>query len=238
VLITFGLYTILLYARHERFKISLSPTVIAVGAFFVSLIISTFVGVDWYHSFWDNHERMLGLFTIFHYIAYYFIATSLFKTWDDWKKALRVFLIAGSLVMLVGILQIFNPNLLLNQGSPRIIATLGNAIYVGGYGMFLIFVSFLLFLKEENKIWKWASVCVGLLAFAALIFSGTRGSMLGLVAGSAVMLFGYIIFLRDFPKTRKILVAIAVLGFALIALLYVFRNSELVQKNSGGQSCI
>jgi hypothetical protein len=56
--------------------------------------------------------------------------------------------------MLVGILQIFNPNLLLNQGSPRIIATLGNAIYVGGYGMFLIFVSFLLFLKEENKILK------------------------------------------------------------------------------------
>lgn len=225
-----GAYVLLLIINWSEFRPKFSWLNVAVAGFFLSFAISTFAGVDWYHSFWDNHERMLGLFTIFHYIAYYFIATSLFKTWDDWKKALRVFLIAGSLVMLVGILQIFNPNLLLNQGSPRIIATLGNAIYVGGYGMFLIFVSFLLFLKEENKIWKWASVCVGLLAFAALIFSGTRGSMLGLVAGSAVMLFGYIIFLRDFPKTRKILVAIAVLGFALIALLYVFRNSELVQK--------
>lgn len=225
-----GAYVLLLIINWSEFRPKFSWLNVAVAGFFLSFAISTFAGVDWYHSFWDNHERMLGLFTIFHYAAYYFIATSLFKTWDDWKKALRVFLVAGSAVMFVGILQIFNPNLLLNQGSSRIIATLGNAIYVGGYGMFLIFVSFLLFLKEENQIWKWLSVCAGLLAFVALIFSGTRGSMLGFFAGSAVMLLGYIIFLRDFPKTRKILVAIAALGFVLIALLYVFRNSEFVQK--------
>ena len=225
-----GGYILLLLINWHEFKPKFSWLNIAVITFFLSFAISTFAGVDWYHSFWDNHERMLGLFTIFHYVAYYFIATSLFKTWDDWKKALRVFLVAGSAVMFVGILQIFNPNLLLNQGSDRIIATLGNAIYVGGYGLFLMFVSFLLFIKEENKFWKWFAAAAGLMAFVAMVFSGTRGSILGLMAGLAVAILGYIIVLRDFPRTRKILISVAVVGVVLVGLLYAFRNSSFVQK--------
>jgi O-antigen ligase len=225
-----GGYVLLLFINWQEFKPKFSWLHMAVLGFFISFSISTFAGVDWYHSFWDNHERMLGLFTIAHYVAYYFVVGAMFKTWDEWKRALRVFLVAGSAVMFVGVLQIFNPNLLLNQGSPRIIATLGNAIYVGGYGMFLVFVSFLLFLKEENKVWKWVSACAGLLAFVSMIFSGTRGSMLGFVIGSAVALVAYILFLRDLPKVRKILMIIAGFGVILVGLLYVFRNSEFVQK--------
>ncbi len=225
-----GGYVLLLFINWQEFKPKFSWLHVAVLGFFISFSISTFAGVDWYHSFWDNHERMLGLFTIAHYVAYYFIAGAMFKTWDDWKRALRMFLVAGSAVMFVGVLQIINPNLLLNQGSPRIIATLGNAIYVGGYGMFLVFVSFLLFLKEENKVWKLVSVCAGLLAFVSMIFSGTRGSMLGFVIGSAIALIAYILFLRDLPKVRKILMIIAGSGIILVGLLYAFRNSEFVKK--------
>jgi hypothetical protein len=56
-----------------------------------------------------------------------------------WRTALRVFLVAGTLVMLVGMLQVLKPDFLLNQGDKRIIGTLGNAIYMGGYGLFLMF---------------------------------------------------------------------------------------------------
>jgi O-antigen ligase/tetratricopeptide (TPR) repeat protein len=223
-------YILLLFINWQEFRPKFSWLSIAVGAFFVSFTISTFAGVDWYHSFWDNHERMLGLFTIFHYVAYYFICSSLFKTWDDWRKALKVFLVAGSLVMLVGLIQVLNPNLLLNQGSGRVIATLGNAIYVGGYGLFLVFVSFLLFVKENNKIWKLVEVVTALLAFFGMIFSGTRGSLIGLVGGIGLGVISYIIFLKDFPKTRKILGGIVVLGLVLIGLLYNFRESAFVQK--------
>lgn len=92
----------------------------AVIAFILSFAISTFTGVDPYHSFWDNHERMLGLFTILHYGLYFFILGSVLKTWTEWQKAFKIFLIAGSLVMLIGVAQKFNPDLLLNQGSSQI----------------------------------------------------------------------------------------------------------------------
>ncbi len=223
-------YVLLLFINWQEFRPKFSWLSLAVGAFFISFAISTFTGVDPYHSFWDNHERMLGLFTIFHYVAYYFICSSIFKTWDDWKKALKIFLVAGSLVMVVGIVQVANPNLLLNQGADRVIATLGNAIYVGGYGLFLLFVSSLLFITETNKFWKYAEVGTGLLAFLGMIFSGTRGSILGLMAGIGFAMISYIVVLKNHPKTRKILAALVVLGIALIAVLYNYRETAFVQK--------
>lgn len=229
VTIMMGCYALLLFINWQEFKPKFSILNLALIIFLVSFTISTFVGVDPYHSFWDNHERMLGLFTIFHYVAYYFICTSIFKDWTDWRKALRVFISAGSVAMFIGILQHYKSGLLLNQDSSRVASTLGNSIYVGGYGLFLIFTSFLLFIKEENKIWKWLEVAAGILATLGIFFSGTRGSMLGLVAGLGVALFGYIIVLRDFPKTRKILTGVGVAGVAIISLLYSFRQTDFVQ---------
>jgi O-antigen ligase len=225
-----GGYILLLCINWQEFKPKFSFLNIAVAGFFASFAISTFVGVDPYHSFWDNHERMLGLFTIFHYVAYYFICSSLFKTWDDWKKALKIFLLAGSLVMIVGVMQIINPDLLLNLGSPRVIATLGNAIYVGGYGLFLTFVAFLLFIKETNSVWKWIEAAAGVLAFVGMVFSGTRGSLLGLALSIPVILISYIVVFREFPKTRKILSGVVVASVAVVVLLYAFRNTAFVQK--------
>src|SRR3989339_866532 len=187
VTLMLGGYILLLMINWKEFRPRFTALNMALIVFFASFAASTFVGVDPYHSFWDNHERMLGLFTIFHYIAYYFICSSTFKNWTEWKKTLRIFLIAGSLVMFVGILQIFKPNLLLNQGAARVASTLGNPIYVGGYGLFLTFVSFLLFIKENNKLWKWIEAAVGVLAIIGMVYSGTRGSMLGLAVGLGVL---------------------------------------------------
>ncbi len=229
VTLMIGCYVLLLFINWQEFKPKFSILNLALAGFLASFAISTFVGVDPYHSFWDNHERMLGLFTIFHYVAYYFICSSVFKNWIDWSKALKVFLVAGSMVMFVGILQHFKDGILLNQDSGRVASTLGNSIYVGGYGLFLVFVSFLLFIKENNKTWKWLEIAGGFLALLGMFFSGTRGSILGLVAGVAVAVLGYIIVLRDFPKTRKILAGVAVAGVAIISLLYVFRQTSFVQ---------
>ncbi|HSR89239.1 MAG TPA: O-antigen ligase family protein [Candidatus Udaeobacter sp.] len=230
VTLMIGCYILLLCINWQEFKPKFSALNIALFVFLISFAISTFVGVDPYHSFWDNHERMLGLFTIFHYIAYYFICSAVLKDWTDWNKALKIFLSAGSLVMIVGVLQIFKPDMLLNGGSDRVASTLGNSIYVGGYGLFLTFVSFLLFIKEKNKNWKYIEAAAGALAILGMFFSGTRGSMLGLIVGMAVAVVGYIFVLRDFPKTRKVLLGLAIFGVAVIALLYAFRQTSFVQK--------
>lgn len=70
-LLMIAAYGLLFFLNKEEFKPRFSWLHITVLASLVGLFISTFAGVDWYNSFWDNHERMLGSFTIFHYVAYY-----------------------------------------------------------------------------------------------------------------------------------------------------------------------
>lgn len=221
-------YALLLIINWQEYKPKLTPVSIALLAFLLSFALSTFFGVDSYHSFWDNHERMLGLFTIIHYVLYFFICTNIFKSWTEWKWALRFFLLGGFVVMLIGLMQVSNPNLLLNQGSERVASTLGNAIYVGGYGLFLFFVSMLLFLKEKLPIWKYIDAIAGAVALFGMYYSGTRGSMLGLVVGLGVLLVGYAILLKDKPKVRRTLIGIMVVGVLIIGFLLVNKQSAFV----------
>jgi len=227
--IMLGVYVLLLIINWQEYKPKFTALNLAAAAFFLSFALSTFIGVDPYHSFWDNHERMLGLFTIIHFVLYYFIVTATFKTWNEWKWAMRIFLLAGSVVMFVAFLQTQNPNLLLNQGAARTASTLGNSIYVGGYGLFLVFVAFLLAMREKNNpVWRWTAVVFGILAFLGMFWSGTRGSLLGFVAGAGTAIIGYIIVLKDHKKTRFSLLGILIVGIIAISLLYTFRKTNFV----------
>ena len=223
-----GGYAALLLINWEEYRPRITPISLALLAFLLSFIFSTLAGVDSYHSFWDNHERMLGLFTILHYAVYYFIVNALFKSWVDWKWALRFFLIAGSIVMFIGVLQKGNPELLLNQGSDRVASTLGNAIYVGGYGLFLFFVSLLLYMREKNNVWKATYSCLAVLAIVGVLFSGTRGSMLGLIVGFLTMVICYAVVLHNQRRLRYRLWAIFVCFWLLLGVLYINRQSYFV----------
>lgn len=227
VLLLIG-YILLLYQSFKEYKPKITLLTLALLIFIISFAISTFSGVDAYHSFWDNHERMLGLFTIIHYVIYYFVCSAIFKTWVDWRRALRIFLFAGSIVMFIGVLQHWDPELLLNQGSDRVRSTLGNAIYVGGYGLFLSFVSLLLMAKEKNLMWSIAEGLMGLLAIFGLFFSGTRGSMLGFLVGVFVLMVGYFLIIKDRPKIRLILLGLIIASVGAIGIMYGYRQTSFV----------
>ncbi len=223
------LYVLLLAINWQQYKPKLNYLNLAVFLFLLSFAISTFSGADSYHSFWDNHERMLGLFTLIHYVAFYFVSAAVLKDWKDWKWAGRVFLSGGFVVMFIGWLQTQNSQLLLNQGSDRVASTLGNSIYVGGYGLFLTFLAVLLFSREKNVLWKWFYGIAGFFGFMGMFWSGTRGSMLGLIAGVAFAMIGYIVVLKNYPKLRYSLVGVAILGVVGISLLYSFKQTTFVQ---------
>ncbi len=225
-----ALYVLLLVINWSEYRPKFSPLMLAVLAFLFSFTLSTFFGTDSYHSFWDNHERMLGLFTIFHYIAYFLVCSQIFKTWSEWKSVLRVFLLAGSLVMMVGMLQVINPNFLLNQGSFRIIATLGNAIYVGGYGLFLFFAALLLFLKESGWGWRTAYGIGGVLGLLGMFFSSTRGSLVGFVFAIGLSLISYTAVMKDNKKVRWYLVGVITVASVFLAVAYFNRLSPIVQR--------
>jgi O-antigen ligase len=221
-------YALLLIINYEEYRPRFSAVSLALTAFLASFTLSTFFGMDAYHSFWDNHERMLGLFTVVHYVIYYFICTAVLKNWSDWKRALQVFLIAGSIVMFIGVLQKFNQNLLLNQGSDRVASTLGNAIYVGGYGLFLFFVSMLLASREKRF---WLKLLYGgfsVLALFGLFFSGTRGSVLGILAGLSTVLIAYSFLLKSNPPLRRVAFYLIAFIVLLSGSLFIFRHNPII----------
>ena len=227
-LVLLGIFLVLLFSNAKKYWPKKDPLATAIVLFFISFSISTFVGVDWYRSFWDNHERMLGLFTIFHYVAYYLAIASIVKKESDWQWLHRAFLFAGSIVMFIGVMQVFKPTLLLNRGS-RVASTLGNSIYVGGYGMFLLFLSITAFTREKLKSWKYFYGLTGLLGIAGVLFSGTRGTVVGL--GVATIILGGMFLLTKknvYPKAWKIVLAIALLGTIVTGLLFTFRQTEFV----------
>jgi len=223
-----GCYVLLLIVNWKEYRPKMTPINIAVLLFLISFTVSTFVGADPYHSFWDNHERMLGLFTIFHYVSFFFVSTAIFKDWKDWRVALLWFLGAGSIVMFIALMQKFSPELLLNRGSGRVSSTLGNPIYVSGYGLFLFFTSALLVFKEKVKVWKYLEIVMGILAVVGLFGGGSRGPMLGWLVGVGLVFLLYAIFLKGSKKVRNSVWGIIVLGLVLISVLYINRESEFV----------
>ncbi len=229
ILFMIGLYCILLAINWQEFRPRFNLVSVSVLAFLLSFLVSSVLGVDFYHSLWDNQERMLGLFTIIHYTALFFIAQVVFKNWQDWRRVLLIFLASGSVVMLIGCYQKIDPFFLLNQGSDRVASTLGNAIYVGGLGLFLFFISLLLFLKETSPRWRVLQALGGLLALLGMIFSGTRGSLLGLLVSLLVIILGYSLLLKNQQKVRiglGILFGAIVLG---VGFLYINRQALWVQ---------
>ncbi|MFZ2189848.1 MAG: O-antigen ligase family protein [Candidatus Magasanikiibacteriota bacterium] len=231
VVLMFGAYILLLAINWQEYKPRFTPVNMAIGLFYFSFLLSTFVGVDWYKSFWDNHERMLGLFTITHFALYYLVLSSVFKSAVDWKWFLRIFLGAGFLVMFVGFWQQYvNPQALLNNGGDRVSATLGNPIYFSGYGLFLLFIGYYLWIKEKgNNFWRTFAVVGGLFGFLGIFWGVTRGAVLGLLAGVGVLCFSYIITLKEHKKIQQIMAGAMILIIVMMGIFYAFRQTDFVK---------
>ncbi|PIR03767.1 MAG: hypothetical protein COV59_03780 [Candidatus Magasanikbacteria bacterium CG11_big_fil_rev_8_21_14_0_20_39_34] len=224
-----SVYSVLLLGSVKKYSLVKTPINISIFVFLLSLTISTFVGVDPYKSFWDSHERMLGLFTLFHFIFYYYVLTSVLRKEEDWKWLLRSFLFVGMLVAFIGVLQKGNPDFLYNRGAYRVSATLGNAIYFSGLGLFTTYLGALLFWKEEHRYWKIYSAVGTLLGLLAIFLGGTRGTFLGLLAGIAFALFFYAFTSEKGSKTRKVTIGLIIAGVVLLSSIFFFKNTAFVK---------
>lgn len=233
ILLMLGLYLVLLASDWKTYKPKLFSIITASVLFFIaSWIISTFAGADWTRSFWDNHERMLGTFTLMHFAVYYLIIVSVFKKKEDWYWFLKIFLGAGMIVMALGWVQYIKPDFLVNRNGNRVPSTLGNPIYYGGYALFLLFVSLLLLWQEKNKKLKFVWIFCAIASFLGVFFSGTRGTMIGLFAG---VIWSFVLFLI-LIKEKKLRLKLGSIFLGLILLggfVFFFRENNVIRKIPG-----
>ncbi len=141
----------------------------------------------------------------------------------DRRMWLRITALASIPVSLYAILQYFGVDPILpaagyhfGEGKFMIVrppATLGHAAYLATYLLYAIFAGAELEIHESKPLFKAAAFASSVLAFFAMIFSGTRAALVGLAAGAVFML------LRD-RLNRKVLYAAAALA-VLVAAIYV-----------------
>ena len=212
----------------------------ALALFVLIMAIADAQGVLPFKSFWSNYERMDGWVTLVHVLALTVVAASVLSTEKLWRRFWQVSLCVSMFVALYGFLQIFGA-LALGEGgiaglSARIDATFGNPIYLAVYMLFHIFMAAILWVQMRAQrpreewlpftLWYGSAIVLDALA---LLFTGTRGTTLGLIGGA---LLAFLIYSFTPDASRRLrqysigaIIAVAVLGGGLWAA----RDTAFVQ---------
>ena len=211
----------------------------AFALFVLVMAIADAQGANPFKSFWSNFERMDGWVTLIHLLMLLVVAASILTTEKLWRRFWQMSLVISVLVAGYGYLQIAGA-LALGEGGAsglgaRIDATFGNPIYLAAYMLFHVFIAALLWVQMWNALKPgnrtllslWYGAAIGLDAFA-LLFTGTRGTTLGLIGGAGLAL---LLFALSSEASQKLKRTTAVIFAAVIILgggLWVARNTSFV----------
>ncbi len=145
----------------------------ALLLYVVIVAIADLNGMNPFKSMWSNFERMEGFVTYLHMFALFIVAGSILKTEQIWHKWFNVVIGVSASINIYGLYELLKvENFTTND--PRLQSTLGNAIYLAVFELFVIIFCFIFFFRKNRK--------------AVEIYNPI---MLGINAGFAVMLFGF-----------------------------------------------
>ena len=216
-----------LAAIEIRWRPRASIILAAVVAFVAVVALADTLGVNPTKSIWSNFERMEGLVTLLHLLAYTVVAASMFSQkqvslWF-WRASLGV----ASIVSLHAIIQF------ITTGKQRLDATLGNPIYLAVFALFHIFIALILLARRNASTRERVLYSLVLpLLFWVLFMTATRGAILGVLGGLLLAGIGIIFTLRRNTKIQ--FVAGALVAFILIGMgsFFLARESAFVQENT------
>ncbi|MFA6253173.1 MAG: O-antigen ligase family protein [Patescibacteria group bacterium] len=170
-------------------------------------IISAFWGVDLQYSWWTGQERMSGLVSLLHFVAYLYLLVNVFSA-KDWLYFFRGILAVGIIIFLKSINE-------LNIGQQRASGPLGNPIYLGEYFLYLFWFAGLLFFINKNKIERWIMAIFLFLGIVGIFISGSRGPLMSL----AVALVLYLLWNILHIKKLSIKLALVFFGISIATVI-------------------
>ncbi|MDP3004058.1 MAG: O-antigen ligase family protein, partial [Candidatus Azambacteria bacterium] len=228
-------FYVILAISDSRFRPKFNWVLKAVILLTLILIITSFIGVDAFRSFWGNTERMSGVIAWFHFVAFAVILSGILKTEKEWRNFFGVAVVVSIFEFFYVLAQYFGASWVWLSGSQA--GTIGNTDLIASYAIFSAFFALYLWqssppdsLRDSKRAgkfqWLWAMAFF--LNIGTLFLASSRGAILGFGAG----LFIYsILSAWKNPKTLKtwgIIISILILSYVI---LFLSRNSNFV-KNS------
>jgi O-antigen ligase len=221
--------------RDAKYRPKASGLMWSLLAFIAVVGVANIFSENPYKSFWSNYERMEGYIALLHLGIFAFIASNIFRTTKEWFWYAVTSISVSSIVLLIGLSDAIG-GLMSNGVAPRISVMLGNSTYVGAY--FFIHAGILLLIavsdkKVRQEKWRIAAYALGIIAFiAGVFFTGTRGTVLGILGGSFVAGILLAIFERKHPLLRKIATGTVIGVTALVGLFFILKDTAVVQNVS------
>ena len=202
--------------------------VLAMLAIFVGVVaLSSLLGENFYRSFWSNYERMEGLVTYLHLLAYFLVLAGTMKTERIWNRLFHTTLFASAIIAFYGVSQLFGI-LQTHQGN-RLDATLGNASYLAVYMIFHIFLAMALFYRARDYR-KWIYLFIIILESFVLYHTATRGAILGTIGG--LFISWILIAILSSNKKSKLAHISLLAGIAVIITGFLFLKTTNFVKTS------
>lgn len=237
----------ILALRDEKYRVNIkkSPLTIAYAIFMVILLLADIFAVDSSKALWSNYERMEGFVGHIHMFGYFFVLTAMLTTLKSWQNMFKVFLGANLLVLIYGYGQLlgakgyifaakfptmatwFSDKFPIHQSENRLDATIGNSAYFAIFCLMSLSIAALLWSQHKSLKSAWWYPTIIVLNLIALFYSGTRGTMIGLVAG--VLLTLGIIAWHEKGHARKVLFGVLVAVIVGVSLLFSFKNSAFIK---------
>ncbi len=244
-----GWVILALYDTKYRISIKKSPLTIAYLVFIGILLVADIFGVDPMKSIWSNFERMEGFVGHIHFFIYFFVLTAMLHTLKEWQTMLKVFIWANIAVLFYGYCQlmgapgyIFADNLPakivsyfstafpVHQGGNRLDATIGNSAYYAIFCLMSAFIAGVLWSQMQNPKQSRFYPILIFLNFVAIFYSGTRGTIIGLVFGVLVSL-GLIAW-HEKGKARKVFIGVLLALALSLGTLLAFKETDFVKSSS------
>lgn len=199
-----------------RFKVIFQqPIVIAVTFFILCFSLAGIFGYDFLTSFWSNFVRGEGIFQMWHYYVFFLLAIFLLDSEELWKKFFIYSLVAGLLMIILGLYP-WLKNFTIDN---RFGGTIGNAAFASSYLLFSLF--YLSYLKWFYGIF---------IALIFLFFTGTRGTFLGLLAAlAASSLFIIYKTYKSHKSYRTYIVSSLIIVILTLGILFYYQPSRIFQ---------
>ncbi len=205
-----------------------------IGAGFLALLTVMFFanlfGQHPLQSFWSNFERMEGYVTLVHTFMYMIVVGSVLKTEKLWSRFFLTTIGVAVVLSLYAFAQL-SGNIEIRQGGVRLDGTLGNSAYMAIYMLFHVFITFFMLLRTESRPMRYVYGALALLFIYLLVQTATRGTILGLVGGSFVMVAYMALFAKEYPRVRIFAVRGIIAIVAIVALFITFKESAFIQNN-------
>ena len=225
-----AVFYLLLVWRYPSYLPKISKIFWGFFGFVLAFSLTTITSIQPYESFWGSLERMGGLWTFWHYFAFFIMATSILRNRQDWLRLFKITIAAGVLSAFYGFGQKTDMAFFVGSGNrARIFGTIGNAALFGGYQLLVLFLALTLISRPRNTKGEKIFYGFGILIMLISVFmTAVRGTLLGFGVGAFLFAVLHAFYGKSVVARKAVTVFTAlVLLFFVSSLL--FRNSQLIQ---------